>query len=103
MIIEVFAPGMTAMAAPVRAAAAPAIGVVTIAGPLVRLTEERMLALGPRAAGGGRAAGAGQRRLHAAQAPRVLTPGRCARAQYTTIFPVDRGLWQSLKKYSPAL
>ena len=38
---------MTAMAAPVRAAAA-AIGVITIAGPLVRLTEERMLALGER-------------------------------------------------------
>lgn len=43
MINEVFAPSMTAMAAPVRAArTGEAIGVVTIAGPLVRLTEARM-------------------------------------------------------------
>ena len=48
MIVEVFTPGMTAMAAPVRAHDGKAIGVVTIAGPLFRLTEERMLALGPR-------------------------------------------------------
>jgi DNA-binding IclR family transcriptional regulator len=48
MIVEVFTPGMTAMAAPVRAHDGEAIGVVTIAGPLFRLTEERMLALGPR-------------------------------------------------------
>jgi len=47
-IVEVFAPGMTAMAAPVRAATGQVVGVVTIAGPLVRLTEERMTALGPR-------------------------------------------------------
>ncbi|BEP92075.1 IclR family transcriptional regulator [Acidovorax sp. sif1233] len=48
MIVEVFAPAMTAMAAPVRSSHNGAvIGVVTIAGPLVRLTEERMLALGP--------------------------------------------------------
>ena len=47
MISEVFAPAMTAMAAPVRNAAGSAIGVITIAGPLVRLSEERMLALGP--------------------------------------------------------
>ncbi|MDM0111547.1 IclR family transcriptional regulator [Variovorax sp. J22R133] len=47
MINEVFAPAMTAMAAPVRTGNGAAIGVVTIAGPLVRLTEERMLALGP--------------------------------------------------------
>ncbi|MEA2839348.1 MAG: hypothetical protein QOF41_678 [Methylobacteriaceae bacterium] len=48
MIVEVFTPGMTAMAAPVRRHDGNAIGVVTIAGPLFRLTEERMLALGPR-------------------------------------------------------
>jgi IclR family transcriptional regulator, acetate operon repressor len=48
MIVEVFTPGMTAMAAPVRAHDGEAIGVVTVAGPLFRLTEERMLALGPR-------------------------------------------------------
>lgn len=48
MIVEVFAPAMTAMAAPVRSSHNGAvIGVVTIAGPLVRLTEERMLTLGP--------------------------------------------------------
>jgi IclR family acetate operon transcriptional repressor len=47
MINEVFAPAMTAMAAPVRVGNGAVIGVVTIAGPLVRLTEERMLELGP--------------------------------------------------------
>jgi len=47
MINEVFAPGMSAMAAPVRSGDGAAIGVITIAGPVVRLTEERMLALGP--------------------------------------------------------
>lgn len=46
-IVEVFAPGMSAMAAPVRAPGCPAIGVVTIAGPLVRLNEARMQALAP--------------------------------------------------------
>jgi IclR family acetate operon transcriptional repressor len=48
MIVEVFTPGMTAMAAPVRGPNGAAIGVVTIAGPLFRLNEERMLSLGPR-------------------------------------------------------
>jgi DNA-binding IclR family transcriptional regulator len=47
MIVEVFAPGMTAMGAPVRRPDGRAIGVMTIAGPLVRLTEQRMLELGP--------------------------------------------------------
>jgi DNA-binding IclR family transcriptional regulator len=47
MIVEVFAPAMSAMAAPVAGPHGQTIGVVTIAGPLVRLTEERMLALGP--------------------------------------------------------
>ena len=47
VIVEVFAPGMSAMSAPVRRRDGEAIGVVTIAGPLVRLTEERMLELGP--------------------------------------------------------
>ena len=47
MIVEVFTPGMTAMAAPVRDAQGKAVGAVTVAGPLFRLTEERMLALGP--------------------------------------------------------
>lgn len=47
MINDVFAPGMTAMAAPVLGSTGKAIGVITIAGPAVRLTPERMLALGP--------------------------------------------------------
>lgn len=41
-ISEVFAPSMSAMSAPVRGRDGVAIGVVTIAGPLVRLTEARM-------------------------------------------------------------
>ena len=47
MIVEVFAPAMTAMAAPIRSGNGAVIGVVTIAGPLVRLSEARMLELGP--------------------------------------------------------
>lgn len=46
-IVEVFAPGMSAMAAPIRRGNGPVIGVVTIAGPLMRLSEARMQALGP--------------------------------------------------------
>jgi len=46
-ISEVFAPGMASMAAPVTGADGVALGVVTIAGPAVRLTEARMMALGP--------------------------------------------------------
>lgn len=46
-IEEVFAPGMTAMAAPVQREGEPAIGVVSIAGPAMRLTAERMQELGP--------------------------------------------------------
>lgn len=47
LIDEVFAPGMTAMAAPVQREGEPAIGVITIAGPKVRLTEARMAELAP--------------------------------------------------------
>jgi len=47
IINEVFAPGMTAMAAPVQRRGQQAIGVISIAGPLVRLDEKRMLELGP--------------------------------------------------------
>ena len=47
MIDEVFAPGMTAMAAPVRHREQPAIGVVSIAGPRTRLTMQRMQSLAP--------------------------------------------------------
>lgn len=47
MINEVFAPGMTAMAAAVQGPSGTAIGVITIAGPAVRLTQARMEELGP--------------------------------------------------------
>jgi len=46
MIDEVFAPGMSAMAAPVMRRG-EAIGVISIAGPRIRLTAERMHALAP--------------------------------------------------------
>ena len=45
-IVEMYAPGMTAMAAPVRRRGQDAIGVITIAGPLLRLTPARMDQLG---------------------------------------------------------
>ena len=44
---ETFTAGMTAMAAPVRRAGQPAVGVISVAGPSVRFTEQRMLAFGP--------------------------------------------------------
>jgi len=47
MIVEVFAPAMAAMSAPVIRSDGRTIGVVTIAGPLVRLSEYRMQTLGP--------------------------------------------------------
>lgn len=48
VIVEQYAPGMTAMAAPVmRRADAQATGVITIAGPLMRLSMDKMLKLGP--------------------------------------------------------
>jgi DNA-binding IclR family transcriptional regulator len=46
-IYEVFAPGMTAMAAPVQRRGYTAIGVISIAGPAIRLTEKRMATPGP--------------------------------------------------------
>jgi len=46
-IVEQYAPGMTAMAAPVMRASGSTIGVITVAGPLQRLTPQRMLGLGP--------------------------------------------------------
>ena len=48
VIVDVFAPGMSAMAAPVQRAGEPASGVITLAGPLLRLTETRMAELGPQ-------------------------------------------------------
>jgi DNA-binding IclR family transcriptional regulator len=46
VIHEMYAPGMTAMAAPVLRRGGEAIGVITIAGPLQRLTPQRIEALG---------------------------------------------------------
>lgn len=54
LINEMYAPGMTALAAPVQRKGHAAIAVITIAGPLIRLTPQRMLELGApllRAAG----------------------------------------------------
>ena len=45
---EMYAPGMGAMAVPVRRGSEAALGVITIAGPSVRLTQERMLAFAPQ-------------------------------------------------------
>lgn len=47
MISEAYAPGMSAMAAPVLRKGQQAVAVITIAGPLQRLTTARMLELGP--------------------------------------------------------
>ena len=44
---ETYTAGLNGMSAPVRLGAQPPIGVITIAGPTVRFTEERMKALGP--------------------------------------------------------
>jgi IclR family acetate operon transcriptional repressor len=47
MIDEVFAPGMTALAAPVQRVGRSAIAIISIAGPRSRLTAARMQQLGP--------------------------------------------------------
>jgi DNA-binding IclR family transcriptional regulator len=47
MIDEVFAPGMSAVAAPVQRPGRPAIGVLSIAGPRRRLTPARIQILAP--------------------------------------------------------
>jgi DNA-binding IclR family transcriptional regulator len=46
LIEEVYAPGMNAMAAPVQRRGEDTIGVITIAGPAIRLTAARMQELG---------------------------------------------------------
>lgn len=48
LIVEQYAPGMTAMAAPVRRRGGETLAVITVAGPLQRLTTERMEQLGPK-------------------------------------------------------
>lgn len=45
--IDTYSAGLSALSAPVRFVNQPAMGVLTIAGPDVRLTEERMQALAP--------------------------------------------------------
>lgn len=45
-MVEMYAPGMSAMAAPLLRRRAEAVGVITIAGPLQRLTVPRMQELG---------------------------------------------------------
>jgi len=47
MTTDTYSLGLSAMSAPVRFAGQPAIGVLTIAGPTVRFTAERMAALAP--------------------------------------------------------
>ena len=47
IIQDAYAPGMSAMAAPVQRAGEPATGVIVIAGPSARLTLKRMQAFGP--------------------------------------------------------
>jgi DNA-binding IclR family transcriptional regulator len=47
MMVEMYAPGMSAMAAPVARRGGETVGVITIAGPLQRLTSARMQELGP--------------------------------------------------------
>jgi len=44
---ETYTAGLNAMAAPVKLAGQPPMGIISIAGPTVRFTLERMLALGP--------------------------------------------------------
>ncbi len=45
--VDIFAPSMSSMAAPVRDQHGDVVGVLIIAGPMTRLTEPRMLELGP--------------------------------------------------------
>ncbi len=47
VIQDVYAPGMSSMAAPVRRRGEPATGVVVVAGPSARLTAESMARFGP--------------------------------------------------------
>lgn len=47
MTTDIYGLGLSAMSAPVRFAGQPAIGVLTIAGPTVRFTPQRMQELGP--------------------------------------------------------
>jgi IclR family transcriptional regulator, acetate operon repressor len=48
VVRDVYAVGMSAMAAPVRRPDEQAMGVIIVAGPTMRLTEKRMLQFGPQ-------------------------------------------------------
>jgi DNA-binding IclR family transcriptional regulator len=72
-IVEMYAPGMTAMAAPVRRRQQEAIGVITIAGPLLRLTPLRMAQLGPALV-----EAAGELAMASASSPLFSQKGRMA-------------------------
>jgi DNA-binding IclR family transcriptional regulator len=47
LTVDTYSLGLSAMSAPVRLAALPAMGVLTLAGPTVRFTEARMRELAP--------------------------------------------------------
>jgi DNA-binding IclR family transcriptional regulator len=47
MAVQTYSPWMNAVAAPIRSQTGDVIGAVVIAGPEMRLTEEKMLGLGP--------------------------------------------------------
>jgi len=47
LTVDTYSLGLSAMSAPVRLAGLPAMGVLTLAGPTVRFTEERMRDLAP--------------------------------------------------------
>jgi IclR family acetate operon transcriptional repressor len=66
MIQDVYAPGMSSMAAPVARPGEPTTGVIVIAGPSSRLTRERMRAFGPQLLA------AAQELAHASQASPLL-------------------------------
>jgi IclR family acetate operon transcriptional repressor len=51
LTMETYTAGLNAMAAPVRLAGQPPIGVLSVAGPTVRFTESRMVALAPELLG----------------------------------------------------
>ncbi|MBK6388748.1 MAG: IclR family transcriptional regulator [Rhodoferax sp.] len=47
LTVETYTPGLNAIGAPVRLKGQPPMGMITIAGPTVRFTEEKMRALAP--------------------------------------------------------
>ncbi len=73
MMAEMYAPGMSAMAAPVLRRGQDAVGVITIAGPLLRLTPARMQELGEPLVDAAR-----QLAMASATSPLFAKPGRMA-------------------------